>query len=86
MEKTAVKPGKVCRSPASRWGRASEAPFNTVLGIPGAVFLFFRAFLTAVVVDRPLGLFDRSPASARLRNKRHLVVADIPSVSKWVRR
>ena len=40
MEKTAVKPGKVCRSPANRWGRAGEATFITVLGIPGAVFLF----------------------------------------------
>ena len=44
MEKTAVKPGKVCQSPASRWGRASEAPFNTVLGIPGAVFLFLERY------------------------------------------
>ena len=39
MEKTKVKPGKVCRSPANRWGRAGEATFITVLGIPGAVFL-----------------------------------------------
>ena len=40
MEKTKVKkPGKVSRSPASRWGRGYEAPFITVLGIPGAVFL-----------------------------------------------
>ena len=40
MEKTEVKPGKVFQSFASRWGRGNEAPFNTVLGIPGAVFLF----------------------------------------------
>ena len=41
MEKTKVKkPGKAYRSPASRWGRVCEAPFITVLGIPGAVFLF----------------------------------------------
>ena len=68
MEKTEVKLGKVFRSAASRWCREDEAPFNTVLGIPGAVFLFFRAFLTAVVVDRLLGLLDRSLAFARLRN------------------
>ena len=41
MEKTEVKPGKVFQSFASRWGRGNEAPFNTVLGIPGAVFLYF---------------------------------------------
>ena len=40
MEKTEVKPGKVFRSAASRWCREDEAPFNTVLGIPGAVFLY----------------------------------------------
>ena len=40
MEKTEVKLGKVFRSAASRWCREDEAPFNTVLGIPGAVFLF----------------------------------------------
>ena len=40
MEKTKVKkPGKVSRSFANRWGRGYEAPFITVLGIPGAVFL-----------------------------------------------
>ena len=41
MEKAKVKkPGKVYQSLASRWGRGNEAPFITVLGIPGAVFLF----------------------------------------------
>ena len=44
MEKTKVKkPGKVSQSPASRWGRGYEAPFITVLGIPGAVFLYFQS-------------------------------------------
>ena len=43
LEKTIVKPGKVCQSSANRWGRADEVPFITVLGIPGAVFLFVGA-------------------------------------------
>ena len=61
MEKTKVKPGKVCRSPANRWGRAGEATFITVLGIPGAVFLFCggaptgNSLPTMVIVERPLG-------------------------------
>ena len=71
MEKTTVKkPGKVSQSPASRWGRGYEAPFNTVLGIPGAVFLFCggaptgNSLPTMVVADRPLG-FARLVASIR---------------------
>ena len=73
MEKTEVKLGKVFRSAASRWCREDEAPFNTVLGIPGAVFLFFNAFLAAVVNDRPLGSLDWSLASARCQNEQRFL-------------
>ena len=73
MEKTEVKPGKVFQSAASRWCREDEAPFNTVLGIPGAVFLFCgevptgNSFPTWAIDARPLGSLDWSLFSARLR-------------------
>ena len=74
MEKTDVKPGKVFRSAASRWCRECEAPFNTVLGIPGAVFLFVGEPPRAIRLqhgkkakDQWVSL-DRSLVSARLRS------------------
>ena len=68
------KPGKVFQSAASRWCRENEAPFNTVLGVPGAVFLFCgdaptgNSFPTMTVDDWPLGT-ARPVASIRLVSK-----------------
>ena len=68
MEKTKVKkPGKVCWSSANRWGRAGEAPFNTVLGIPGAVFLFVGEPLRAIrYLYRMTSTDHRVPLGARV--------------------
>ena len=56
MEKTKVKkPGKVCRSPASRWGRVTRHHLTPSWEYPGRFFSIFRALPTAEVINQPLG-------------------------------
>ena len=56
MEKTKVKnPGKVCRSPASRWGRVTRHHLTPSWEYPGRFFSIFRALPTAKGINQPLG-------------------------------
>ena len=72
MEKTEVWPGKVFRSAASRWCRDYEAPFNTVLGIPGAVFLFLWGIRIGFLAPSLRGLSrDQRDWGSVLQYERH---------------